>query len=287
MFGSRTAAFGCILPTLLFCTTGALAADYPKDLRGSYNWNADPNLGADPLSFEFGLRYIYSRGVHDMNVGGAAYNIQDTSHILEGHARIDDHSTSTFLRASAGMAVSSTGQYTTPTSGGAQSFQGGSVVSAGGDFGWMPLGNEQFKAGGFVGYEYMDESPDMGWVAGPSNRTKNALYINALRLGFSAQANFSDTFDISADAAIIPIATLTGTYGAFASGAASVNGWLYGASGQVMLGYHPLPNAIVRVGARASYLTGSAALNNASGTSNTSSLSFARIGAIAELTYGF
>lgn len=285
MFVSRAAALGALCVTLAMPSGAALAADFPETWRDSYDC-CNESAFEDAIGFEFGLRYVYSVGNHQMTAGGN-YAIDDTSHIVEAHGRIDDYSTSSFLRGSAGLSAATNGTYTTPTSGGTQSFQGGVLSYAGGDFGWTPVGTDGFRFGGFIGYRYMNESPDMGWVAGPVARTRNDLEIHALRLGLTARAEFNDVIDITADAAVVPYAPLSGTHGAFATGAASVDGSLYGAQGQIAFGYKPVPNAKIEVGARASYLTGEARLTNAGGTTNTTNLSFTRMGAFAGLAFSF
>lgn len=273
----------CALPQVAFSADYS-GGNWPDEMRGSYNWtDAAPE---DVLGFEVGLRYVYSVGNHSMDAGGNSYSIEDKSHILEGQVRIDDHSTDVFARAEAGFAIHAGGTYITPGNP-VQNFEGGSISSVVGDIGWTPLNAGPLRAGFFVGYHYMNESPDMGWTAAPTVRTENELNIHAMRLGLTARADISDTFDITADAAIIPYAWLTGTYGAYAGGAATIDGGLYGAEGQLMVGYHFTPNAIFRIGGRASYLTGQANLIQGGVTTATSALNFTRLGAIAELTYGF
>ena len=279
---------GVLLTGLAFAALphAALAADYGDDgLRGSYDW-AEPNQYEDAVGFEAGLRYIYSYGEHDMTAGGNSYAIEDKSHVIEAHLRVDDLSTSTFLRGSAGLAVNSTGGYATPATG-ATSFEGGTVASLDADFGWYAMSYGNTKTGLYVGYGYRNESPDMGWTAVAGARTKNAIDINALRLGITSRAAFSEGFDISLDGAVVPFATIGGTYGAYNGGAASIDGSLYGLEGQVMLGYHFTPEAVMRIGVRGSYLAGQAGLTRAGVTTQTSNLTFSRVGAIAELTASF
>ena len=283
--------FAALAGSLALCALpqAALGADYPDwgwpdDMRGSYTW--DDAAPETVLGFEVGLRYVYSWGNAAMNVAGNHYSIEDKSHMLEGHFRIDDYSSDVFLRGSAGMNISSDGNYMTPGNG-VQTFEGGTVGTVEADLGWLGANAGPVRAGIFAGYHYMNESPDMGWTAVPAARTYNSIDIHALRLGLSARAEINDIFDISADAAIIPYAWLSGTYGAYAGGAANLEGSLYGAEGQVMVGYHFAPEAIFRVGGRASYLTGGVDVTQGGVTAPTSSLHFARLGAIAELTYAF
>ena len=68
------------------------------------------------------------------------------------------------------------------------------------------------------------------------------------------------------EAAAIPYSWVTGTYGAYqaqintptyAQGSAvSINGHGYGATGKLMVGFRPTDNLSIRIGGRASYLTG-------------------------------
>ncbi len=284
MVSSRFMVFGaCAALTVL--AQPSFAADYPETWRGSFDCCQEEPLGSS-LGFEVGLRYVYSQGKHAMSAGGNSYSIEDKSHIIEGHFRIDDYSTATFLRGSAGFAAKVSGSYSVPGTLNAP-FEGGDVISAGADFGWLPADWGNLRAGLFGGYNYMNESPDMGWTTTPGVRTKNALGIHTLRLGISARANFSDTFDLSADAAIIPYAWLSGTYGAYAGGAAAISGGLYGVAGEVSAGFHFVPQGIFRVGARGSYLTGEASLTRGGTTTTTNDIRFSRIGTFAELTYGF
>lgn len=284
------AGFGFLLSGLaLSALTGAAtAADYPDGMRGSYEWVSPTQCAPaceDAIGFEVGLRYVYSLGEHTMTAGGNSYSIEDKSHILEPHFRITDNYTSTFLRGSAGLAVYKTGTYTI-TPGGPVSYDGGTIASVGADFGWLPVSYGGVSAGLFAGYAYMNESPDMGYTTTPGARTQNAINIHAMRLGLSARADF-DQFDISADAAVVPFALVNGTYGAYVPGSAEINGSVYGVQGEVMVGYKFTPQAILRVGARGSYLTGQAGLERAGATTQTTNLTFARVGLVGEFSTSF
>lgn len=287
------------------------------DFRQSYEPDWDLSDEGDPLDFEFGLRYWYSMGAHRMAVAGQDYSADDTSHIVELHGRIDDNSTATYLKGQAGMAAVIEGTYNTPATGGTDTqMDGGTVAYAGADFGYMPLGNETVQAGGFVGYQYNNESPDMGRVSfttssGGGDSEWNTLNLQQLRLGVTGRAEVNSMVDLNVQAAAIPYARLEGTYGAFSSGtftsggttyeqgsAGTIEGNLYGASGEIMLGFHPTTNMALRVGGRASYLTGPATVyftgsevgnpgNRGGFFSNTTNLEFLRYGLLAELTGTF
>ena len=244
------------------CAAPALAADY-TELRPAYT--PEWEMSEDSLRFEAGLRYWYSRGGQYSEVDDIEYDTTDTSHILEGHFRVDDDYTSTFLKGIGGYAAVVNGEHVAGTNS-PQSFEGGHIGYAGGDFGWTPLGNDTVRFGGLIGYQYMRESPDRDRLMVES---VDGLNIHALRLGVTGRAAVSSMFDIEAEAAFVPYAY---AYGATAQitipeedvgGGFVVNrrdaiatGSLYGASGQVMLGFHPTENLTLRVGARAWYLAG-------------------------------
>src|SRR5690606_35158031 len=57
----------------------------------------------DSLEFEAGLRYFYSWGSQSFAFGGDTYSATDTSHALEAHLRIDDRSTSTYVKGHVGF----------------------------------------------------------------------------------------------------------------------------------------------------------------------------------------
>jgi hypothetical protein len=82
-----------------------------------------------------------------------------------------------------------------------------------------------------------------------------------------------ENFELNAQAALIPFAAISGTYGAytvsnFALGGntyeqgsyGTLSGSLWGASGEVMLGYSPTDNIKITAGARGYYLTGTPTL---------------------------
>jgi hypothetical protein len=270
----------------------AIGADYwddsfPEGMRGSYNWS-DTDQIETPLGFEFGLRYLYSRGGHSFSVGGTEETSNDTSHILEGHLRIDDYSTKSFLRGNIGYAIATTGDYSGDW--GSGQISDGTIGYIGGDLGqyWLGDPEEGVGLGGFIGYQYLNDNPDIGranfttaasvsdiswsttstdWTV-PYDSEPNTVEVHMLRLGASARAELNDMVDISLDVAAIPYASISGTLGAFGvtstgsnptyiqSSVAEVDGWGYGAAADLMLGFHPFENMVLRMGGRARYLQG-------------------------------
>jgi hypothetical protein len=252
----------------LSVATPALAADYDQypELRPSYpdSWeNGEDN----PLRFEAGLRYWYALGQQDVGQGGETYTAKDRSHILEGHFRIDDETTSSFVKGTAGYAVVTGGEYSNTIDPAATSFTGGQIGYVGADFGWTPLGGDTVKFGVLTGYQFVRESPgrqhyDVDHIDG--------LNIHELRLGLTGHADLGGMFDLDAEVVAVPYAYASGVSAEipFADQVVqgitvnrrntTVTGALYGASGQLMLGVHPTDNLTVRVGGRASLLTGSA-----------------------------
>lgn len=286
------------------------------DLRGSYPEQWGFSDEPDPLDFEIGLRYWYSLGSSQISAFGGNYSSADVSHILEVHARIDDNSTASYAKGQVGFAAIIDGTYSTPEFGGAQTMNGGNIGYAGADFGMMPFGSEAVKFGGFAGYQYLSDNPDMGRATyttsgGGSSSDTNTTEIHMLKLGAVARAEFGDMFDINAEAAIIPYANLSGTYGAFyqpnflsggtlyeQGSAGSIEGMLYGASGEIMFGIAPSENLKLRVGARGYYLTGDATMqfrarevgtpsNSQTYIGDVTGLEFFRYGALAEITGAF
>ncbi|MBU1174249.1 MAG: hypothetical protein KKH72_02520 [Alphaproteobacteria bacterium] len=263
-----------------------LAADYEDALRGGYDWN-DTTQYDDTIGFEAGLRYIYSLGQHKYSVNGATATIDDTSHILEGHLRINDYSTNTFLRGTGGYGIAINGTY----AGGAGSFNSGNIAYTVFDLGQFWLGGEDegYGVGGFVGYQYLADNPDVGrasfttatsatdvswstastyWTV-PYDSEPNAVDIHALRLGASLKADLGSMADVSLDLAAIPYANISGTLGSWGtasyvsggathiqSSATTLEGWGYGAAADLMFGLKPVDNVAVRIGGRAQYLQG-------------------------------
>lgn len=278
-------------------TAPAVAADYNDDygMRPAYpdTWEEE-----NSISIELGLRYWYSRGQHNMTVVGDSYSSQDTSHIGETHFRIEDSLTRTYLEGNLGLSGVTNGTYNTPGSGGLETqMSGGRIYYTGLDFGYTPFGSEGTSFGGFAGYQYWNDSPDMGRINYGVNSEVNNIEYHMLKLGVSGKAQLTDQIDITAELAAVPFAALRGTYGAFDSPIAPqespgrISGWLYGATGEVMLGYHPTDNLVIRGGARAWYLTGPAKMDWQAGggglVSNTATYSTARYGLLAEISMKF
>lgn len=317
-FGRRV--LNIIGASLLVSTPmSALAADYLDplpELRGGFSeeWGfaEDPS----PISMEAGIRYVYSMGSHGMTTFGGNYSSADTSHIVELHGRIDDHSTATYVKGYAGFAAAINGTYETPEFGGTQTMNNGIIGYGVADIGYTPLdlGNMQF--GGFAGYQYLVDTPDMGratfaTAGGGGDSEVNAHEIHALRLGVAGGGDVNEWFDVHAEAAAIPYANLSGTYGAFyqapflsggdvfeQGSAGSINGSLYGAAGELMVGFHPTDNMAIRIGGRAQYLTGSGTMdftarevgtpaNSGDYIGDVTNLEFIRYGLMAELTAQF
>ena len=287
-FNIRVVA-GCIV--LVALPQSALAADYPAadypdGMRGSYDWS-DPTEHEDDVGFEVGLRYVYSLGSHTYSVGNQTGTSDDTSHILEGHLRIDDYTTDTFLRGTGGYAIAINGSYDN----GYGTISDGTIAYSVFDLGqyWVGGKDEDYGLGGFVGYQYIGDNPDIGranfttatsaddvtwsttepYWAVPYDSEPNSVDIHALRLGLTATADLGDIADVSLDLAAIPYANISGTLGAFGtpttsyngvtriqSSATTLEGWGYGAEAQLMFGLKPVENVAIRFGGRAQYLEG-------------------------------
>lgn len=290
-----------------------LAADWQwqgDDFREGYpeDWTLD---GEGPVSVEAGVRYWYSMGQHDMNVAGQAYSSRDTTHVVEGVLRIDEPATGWYGKGFGGYSAVISNDYTTP--GGSGHLNSGEVRYYGGDVGWRALGNEMLSSGGFAGYQYWNDSPDMGRAnfltsSGAGDSRPNKIEYHMLRLGLATKANLGDMFDIEAEVAAVPYALVQGTYGAFElpGGVAhdslgspgSLSGWLYGAQAEVMARFRPDKNWSIGLGGRAWYLTGEADFtftnrdSGAPGTSvnyitKTQQFSTFRYGLLGEVSYKF
>ena len=248
--------------TLAVPTLAADYNDYPE-LRPSYpdSWqNGEDN----PLRFEAGVRYWYALGEQKAELGGRSFNTTDRSHILEGHFRIDDDMTSSFVKGQLGYAAVIDGEHGTNV-GVPTQFSGGQIGYAGADFGWTPFGNDGVKFGAIAGYQFLRESPDRARL---DVQSIDGLNIHALRLGVTSRAELSDMFDLEVELAAVPYAYASGATAEIPEAnhvvqGVTVNrsnfvtsGALYGASGQVMLGVHPTENLTLRVGGRAWMLTG-------------------------------
>ncbi|WP_127145712.1 hypothetical protein [Pelagibacterium montanilacus] len=295
------------------CTAAlpALAADWGTGepiFKQAYAIDHEP---ATPLTFEAGLRYFYGQGSHRADFGGGeTHEADDSSHFVELHGRIDDAVTKTYLLGNLGYAAIIDGTYSGPT-GGEQETSSGRIAYGSADFGYIPYQTEPLAIGGFVGYQYLNESIDMGrsefyTSSGGGDSEPNMLEVHGLRLGITGQARINDIFDIRVDAAAIPYAALNGTYGAFGPGvngtdpgqgsAATITGHLYGGSLEAMVGVQATENIMIRAGARGYYLTGptetyyerrDADGDNAQGFVREGEIELMRWGPVIELTGTF
>jgi hypothetical protein len=299
-----------VVTALSLLTTAAIlpahSADYFGDLRSSYpdQWKAEEG---DPLRIEMGVRYWYSKGGQEIAFGGDSVRTDDTSHILEAHFRIEDQSTSSYLKGGAGYAFATEGAYSTSLLPGEAAFSGGQIGHVGADFGYMPFGSETFRLGALAGYQYLRESPDK---ARADLLQFDGLNIHALRLGLTAKAELGAMADITAEVAGIPYAWVAGQTPNYVIADTAIGGLTanrvtgaldtaaYGASGELMLGLHPSENLTVRVGGRGWMLTGPTTANLTYSNSATpgvtyregsvfDSLSLFRYGGLVEVTGRF
>jgi hypothetical protein len=238
-------------------STSALSADWADDgFREGYP--DDWEFSNDTLNFDLGIRYWYALGTQEVGVFGDGYTGNDQSQILEAHFRIEDDATSSYVSGMAGYAARIDGSYTNPLVTDAP-IAGGTVGYVQGDFGWMPLGDDNFRLGALVGYQYWNDSPDVGRAnfLGPTggDSEPNNVWVNSLRLGVTSKYDFNDMFDVTAELAAVPYGWVNGTYGAYVQpdivigpdtytqgGALSVNGHAWGGQAQVMFGLHPTEN---------------------------------------------
>jgi hypothetical protein len=308
-----------LLPFSIFFAAAAclaapvLAADWEEDgFREGYP--DDWEMPGDVLNFEIGVRYWYAMGSQQITAFGDEYTIGDQSHIIEGHLRIEDDATSSYVKALAGYAGLISGSYTTPAAADAD-IQGGVIGYAQTDFGWMPLGDDDFRIGGLIGYQYWNDSPSMGranfTTATGGDSEENSFAAQSLRLGVTSKFAFGDMFDLTAELASVPFGWVNGTFGAHdvanimvgptvyqKSSATTVTGRLWGGQGELMFGVHPTEKLTVRVGGRAWYLTGPVEAtfsmaevgnpsNQQSFVGELEKFSLWRYGAVAELSYRF
>ncbi len=299
------------LAVLLAATGGpAIAADWGSDwsgepMRGTFSnepaqWTdlGDPD---DSVSIETGLRYWYSWGAQSFAVGDGEFTESDNAHTVEGHLRIDDHLSRSYVKASVGFSAALKGSYDDPLSSG--DVVDGGIAYAGADFGWYAVGDGKGSGlGALVGYQYWNDSPrtsrvnfttatgagdvsyneDTGVWSLPGDSVDNNFDLHMLRLGVSGKAVFGEHFDISAEVAAVPFASLSGVMGGgvgdddylgpypgcpfpapdgcaqlgFQASPVSVSGWGYGAMGELMAGFHPTENITFRLGGRAWYVNG-------------------------------
>lgn len=285
-----------------------LAADYGAfpQLRPSYPEQWGPEQ-SDPLNFELGVRYWYSRGGQQMSLNSNTVRANDTSHILEGHFRINDDYTGSYLKGMGGYAFATDGNYSSSLMPNEVAFSGGQIGHAGADFGYMPFGNDAFRVGGLVGYQYLRESPDK---ARADIFNFDGLNVHALRLGLTAKADLGSFADVTAEVAGIPYAWVTGSTPTYVIPNTAVpgmtanrvtgtlDGAAYGASGELMLGLHPTDNLTVRIGGRGWWLNGPTNVNETYSNTATpavtytagsvlDSLSLFRYGGLVEVTGRF
>lgn len=275
------------------------------DFRSGYqsyeprDWN-DLGEQGDGIHIETGLRYWYSMGSQSfVESSEGSFETSDTAHSGEAFASISDDATATYAKAWIGYSGVITGEFDAPP--GSGEIVDGTIGYAGADFGWNMFNDGQGNGlGGFVGYNYWYNSPrtyrssyttanaagdvsyneDTGdWSVG-GDSVDDRIQYNMLRLGLSGKAEFNNFFDISAEVAAVPYATVNGQLGghnpspggAFGgSGCAlgdpcftetlkasptDVNGWGYGAMAELMAGIKPTENLTIRLGGRAWYLEG-------------------------------
>lgn len=259
----------------------------PKDWSGMGDTD-------DGITIETGVRYWYSWGSQSFQATGQDFENNDNAHTGELHLRIDDHVSRTYAKGVAGYSAAINGtfsdDYSTDTT-----IEDGHIGYAGADFGWNTFGDgEGSGAGVFAGYQYWNDSPrtartdfttatssddvsydsDTGEVFLPWDSKDNDLNIHMLRLGVSGKAKFGDMFDISGEVAAVPYAkvdgilggsgfdpqmlTPLGNYSFVKSSETNIDGWGYGAMGEVMVGITPVENLTFRLGGRAWYLQGTA-----------------------------
>jgi hypothetical protein len=192
----------------------------------------------DPVGFEFGLRYFYSMGSQSFTSSSplpgdhGTMTTDDTSHIVEGHLRINDDSTNTFAKAIAGYAAKIDGNASDDA--GTITVSNGNIGYLGADLGWNAFGDNRNGAGPLIGYLYWNDSPNSfsdnyttatssgdiaydpvsGQTSLPGDSEVNDINAHVLRLGFSAQAELGNFIDLSAEVAAVPYAKVTGTLGA-------------------------------------------------------------------------
>lgn len=287
---SRLSPIAAVSSLALALAAPALAADYSlyPELRPAYpdQWTLPED---DPLRFEAGVRYWFSWGEQDFDVGGLNQSTSDTTHSGEAHFRIDDDSTQSYVKGYAGYAFLMEGDYSTTLDSG--SINNGRLGYVGADFGYTPFGNEVGSVGGLIGYLYWNDSPntgrnsftvadsssDIAWTNGSAfynlgfDSEANNLDIHALRLGLTGRAEINDMIDVTAEVAAVPYAHVSGNLGnvltdgasgpftgnnIFLSSPVQVEGMGYGAMGEVMVGFKPTENMALRFGGRAWYLQG-------------------------------
>ena len=244
-------AFAAGFATLVTAGTAA-AADYPDpfgsgtDLRSGFGDSADNSDTNDPIKMELGLRYWYSWGAQSFSVNSGltgdhgTMNESDQSQMVEGHFRVDDNSTKTYVKGIGGMSFKIGG--TSTDSAGGIAVSDGHIGYAGADIGYSWLGDgKNTSFGPFAGYMYWNDSPNTyhdnyttaasasdisfnpvnGQTSFGGDSKPNNIELNMLRLGFSGKAQLGQYFDISGEVAAVPYAKVAGILGAgsgFATG---------------------------------------------------------------------
>lgn len=290
----------------------ALAADWGEDwspeevYRGAYSteprdWT-EMGDETDGIHIETGLRYWYSWGSQNFELGSLNFEETDNAHSVEAHLRVEEDATRTYAKGWAGYTFAINGEHTDPYA--TAPVVDGTLAYAGADFGWNAFGDGNGTgAGGFIGYNYWNNSPrtsranyttatsdgdinyneNSGVWSLPGDSVDDKLELHMLRLGLSGKAEINDFFDISAEVAAVPFATLSGVMGGHAGGGddflgpylpcdipapggcaplffkaspTNVNGWGYGAMAELMAGIHPTENLTMRFGGRAWYVEG-------------------------------
>ena len=117
-----------------------------------------------------------------------------------------------------------------------------------------------------------------GKTSWPGDSTPNRIETNMLRLGISGTARLGSMFDLNAEVAAVPYASMHGILGTAAmvtsyndllpggivnvkdiqSSPTALDGWGYGAMVEALVGIHPTNNITLRLGGRAWYLQGTA-----------------------------
>ena len=293
---SRMFRCAAVLMAATALTAPAVAEDSYMDLRDAYPTQPSQWAGLgdtdDSLKLEFGVRYWYSIGGHDFNTYGGNFYSTDTAHIGELHLRIEDHHTNTFAKAIAGYSALIQGDYTDPFNP-PGTIADGHVGYIGADFGWNTFGNDNGAGiGPTVGYMYWNDSPNTtranyttaepgdvinfdpntGATSGFGfDSTPNNVDVHVLRLGVQGKVDLGGFVDIDGEANVVPYAKISGVIGSDETATTTtglgnidtvkgspttIDGWGYGAMGQLMFGIHPSENLTFRLGGRAWYLQG-------------------------------
>lgn len=306
MFRLATSMFALAAAAL---SSPVLAADWSDDPADIYRegYSIEPyewsEMGdqTDGLHFEAGLRYWYSMGSQNYEIAGDTFEATDTAHTVEAHLRIEDEATRTYAKGWIGYSAAINGDFTSTFDSG--SITDGQIGYGGADFGWNAFGDGKNGAGAFVGYNYWNNSPrtsrfdfttvtpgdagdvynpDTGTWSLPGDSIDDHVELHMLRLGLSGKAEINEFFDVTAEVAAVPFATISGVIGGdgagysdpysgigcendgtgdcstkfFKGSATEIEGWGYGGMAEVMAGIHPTENITLRLGGRAWYVGG-------------------------------